>query len=144
MERRIGPRGRTKFKVLSSTAWGVERLDAVALSRSGIVLRCAAPSSPHPQSLVQTLELELPERARRLHVRARMVRQFGVYAAFRFVEINDADRLNIAEHLDVLHLADRLAFGMPDEPECEFEEPRAPAGTPICLGAIVSRLGGAA
>jgi hypothetical protein len=142
MERRIGPRGRTKFKVLCNTAWGVECSDAVSVSASGIVVRRPKPGSQHPRSLVQTLLLELPERTRRLEVRARLVRQFGDYDALRFVEIDDADRLNIAEHLDVLHLTDRVAFGAADG---EFQdEPVASTRTPICLGGVVRRFGGAA
>jgi hypothetical protein len=145
MERRIGPRGRTKFKVLSNTAWGVDCLDAVAISASGIVVRRPRPDSQHPQSFVQSFELELPERTRRLQVRARLVRQFGDYDALRFVEIDDTDRLNIAEHLDVLHLADRLAFGTVDDVRGEFDdESQAWNRTPICLGGVASRRRGAA
>jgi hypothetical protein len=118
MERRKGPRGRTKFEVISTSAWGVEHLEAVAISPSGLVVRGTRPL--REPRLVRALELELPERARRLSVLARPVRSFGEYEALRFVEVDDADRLNIAEHLDLLHTAGELTFDLSDGLEREL------------------------
>jgi hypothetical protein len=109
MERRTGPRGRTDFSVVASSGLGAENLRAVALSSSGLVVRRRR-FQPADSGWIRTLELDLPERARRVFVRARLVRSFGPYEAFRFVEIDDVDRLNIAEHLDVLSLRGSLVF----------------------------------
>lgn|GEM_PF-609709 len=109
MERRTGPRGRTDFSVIASSSLGTERLRAISISPSGLVVRRRRRQGAD-SAWIRTFELELPERVRRVFVRARQVRAFGIYEAFRFVEIADADRLNIAEHLDVLHLRGYLSF----------------------------------
>jgi hypothetical protein len=114
MERRVGPRVRTKIDVISSSVWGVERLEAVAISASGMVVRQSGPTTLMQRGMVHALELELPERSKRLSVRARPVRSFGEFEALRFVEIDDADRLNIAEHLDLLNVAGQLDFDLGD------------------------------
>jgi hypothetical protein len=57
---------------------------------------------PEDMSLFVKLELELPERHLPLSALARPVWSFGTQQAFRFVRMSDVDRLNLAEHLDVL------------------------------------------
>lgn len=109
MERRTGPRGRTDFSVIASSSLGAESLRAVSISPSGLVVRRRRMAGADSE-WIRNLELELPERVRRVFVRARQVRTFGPYEAFRFIEIDDADRLNIAEHLDVLRLRGYLLF----------------------------------
>jgi hypothetical protein len=54
--------------------------------------------------MLVALELNLPERSRPLRALARPVWAFGSQQAFKFIRISDVDRLNLAEHLDVLWL----------------------------------------
>jgi hypothetical protein len=51
--------------------------------------------------LVQWLELYLPERLKPLRLLARPVWTEGAQQALTFVRISDADRLSLAEHLDL-------------------------------------------
>jgi len=49
------------------------------------------------------LELRLPERIHAFTAWARPVWARGCQQALRFVRMSDADRLTLAEHLDLLH-----------------------------------------
>lgn len=100
MERRIGLRGRTDFSVTTTDGFSVREARGIELSGSGLLLdRGAAPSLP----LTLRIEIRLPERMRPILALARPVRSFGSQLALRFIQISDADRLTLAEHLDVVH-----------------------------------------
>lgn len=103
MERRTSLRGRTDVAVTTLVGRKRRKVRAVELSGNGIVLdqRRANQDGHHP--LFMKLFIQLPERQRSIFAIARPVRSYGTQQALRFVEISDADRLNLAEHLDVLH-----------------------------------------
>lgn len=48
------------------------------------------------------LELQLPERHRPVSVVARPVWSHGTQQGVKFVDMSDVDRLNLAEHLDIV------------------------------------------
>ncbi|HEY3236792.1 MAG TPA: hypothetical protein VGJ84_18890 [Polyangiaceae bacterium] len=81
-----------------STCRGVE------VSPSGILLDRGRPVTTSDDTMLVALELNLPERSRPLRALARPVWAFGSQQAFKFIRISDVDRLNLAEHLDVLWL----------------------------------------
>ncbi|MEZ4226592.1 MAG: hypothetical protein R3B13_36935 [Polyangiaceae bacterium] len=104
MVRRQGMRGRTDFKVIQRNGTRMSICRGIEVSASGIVVDRGRPVSQGDQSVIQRLELRLPERLRALVAVARPVWARGTQQAFRFVEMNDADRLTLAEHLDWLTL----------------------------------------
>jgi hypothetical protein len=99
IRRQVGLRARTDFRV--TARWGFRSLACrgVEVSPTGIVIDGAMPRNAAP--LWVWLELELPERLRPMRALARPVWKLGRQQAFRFVEISDADRLSIAEHIDL-------------------------------------------
>jgi hypothetical protein len=69
------------------------------VSATGIVIDSGL--SPLGTPLWIWLELELPERVRPMRALARPVWSAGSQQALRFVRIADADRLSLAEHVDL-------------------------------------------
>jgi hypothetical protein len=80
----------------------------VELSGTGIVLDRGRVLEPERLPLTLRLEIRLPERRRPIHAVVRHVRCFGSHQALRFVQIDDADRLCLAEHLDLVQRAGAL------------------------------------
>ncbi len=101
MERRIGLRGRTDFSVTTADGFSVKEARGIELSGSGLLLDRGGAASEQP--LILRIEIRLPERIRPILALARPVRAFGSQLALRFIQISDADRLTLAEHLDVVH-----------------------------------------
>lgn len=101
MERRIGLRGRTDFSVTTTDGFSVKESRGIELSGSGLVLDRGGAAREQPLTL--RIEIRLPERVRPILALARPVRSFGSQLALRFIQISDADRLTLAEHLDVVH-----------------------------------------
>jgi hypothetical protein len=99
MRRRVGLRARTDFRV--TARWGARslRCRGIEVSPNGIVVDGGLPR--HGAPLWVWLELELPERLRPMRALARPVWTLGSQQAFRFVRISDADRLSLAEHVDL-------------------------------------------
>jgi hypothetical protein len=99
MRRQVGLRARTDFRV--TARWGSRalRCRGVEVSATGIVIAGRFPRYGAP--LWVWLELELPERLRPMRALARPVWTLGNQQGFRFVEISDADRLSLAEHVDL-------------------------------------------
>jgi len=99
MRRQFGLRARTDFRVTAK--WGTHqaRCRGIEVSPSGIVIHGGLPSYGGP--LWVWLELELPEKVRPMRALARPIWSFGAQHALRFVRISDADRLSIAEHIDL-------------------------------------------
>ena len=97
--RQVGLRARTDFRV--TARWGSRalRCRGVEVSPTGIVIDGELPRYGGP--LWVWLELELPERLRPMLALARPVWSIGRQQGFRFVKISDADRLSIAEHVDL-------------------------------------------
>jgi hypothetical protein len=80
----------------------------VELSPTGIVIDRARPIEERDQGIYVEMEIVLPERVRPLHAVARPVWSFGTQQAFKFVVMSDVDRLNLAEHVDLAAMRDRV------------------------------------
>ncbi|MBK7581007.1 MAG: hypothetical protein IPI67_12440 [Myxococcales bacterium] len=108
MERRVGLRGRTDFGVVAHDGVLASRCRGIEVSPTGIIVDRGRTPAEHHQGLLQKLVLRLPERSLPITVWARSVWVRGTHQAFRFVRMCDADRLTLAEHLDVLTLRGAL------------------------------------
>ena len=102
MERRIGFRGRTDFKVITRDGSLASHCRGIEVSPSGIVLERGRKIERRHERILLRLESHLPERVKTVKVLARPIWSSGTQQALRFVRISDADRLTLAEHLDVL------------------------------------------
>jgi len=96
MDRRIGARINTDFRLRSFRDGHSFECRAVDLSATGALIRH---DSIRSWPMVQQVELQL-DREHTLSVTARTVWCFGELQAVRFVELSDVDRLDIAEHID--------------------------------------------
>jgi hypothetical protein len=101
-------RGRTDFRVIARNGILAAHCRGIEISSTGIILDrgCRVTNREHP--LLLSLELSLPERVTKLRALARPVWSFGTQQALRFVRMSDVDRLNLAEHLDILALRGSL------------------------------------
>jgi len=99
MRRQVGLRARTDFRVTARWGTRAARCRGIEVSPTGIVIHGGLPSYGGP--LWVWLELELPEKVRPMRALARPIWSFGAQHALRFVRISDADRLSIAEHIDL-------------------------------------------
>lgn len=104
MTRRLGLRGRTDFPVLARAGALATSYRGVELSATGIVLDRGRELAARDEALTYELELRLPERVRPIRALARRVWSRGSLVALKFVRLGDADRLSLAEHLDVVQL----------------------------------------
>jgi len=104
MERRIGLRARTDFRVVAKNGILAAHCRGIEISPSGIVIDRGHAIVDRDRPLVMGLEMNLPERLRPLLALARPIWSFGSQQAFKFVRISDVDRLTLAEHLDLLRL----------------------------------------
>lgn len=104
MERRFGLRARTDFRVVTRDGSLESHCRGIEVSTTGIVVDRGKPVARRDQRILLGLELRLPERVRALRAIARPIWSRGSQQAFRFVRMSDVDRLNLAEHLDVLRL----------------------------------------
>ncbi len=102
MERGIGLRARTDFRVLAKNGILAAQCRGIEISPNGIVIDRGHAIADRDQPLVMGLQMNLPERLRPLLALARPIWSFGSQQAFKFVEISDVDRLTLAEHLDLL------------------------------------------
>jgi hypothetical protein len=99
MERRISHRGEMKFTVVQTRDGRNVRARAANLSATGIQLICYDEPEYDPNSVVQ-LELHLPGAKEPMSVKASPVWKDGFREGLRFVDVADADRLDLAEVLD--------------------------------------------
>ena len=104
MERRVGLRARTDFGVIARDGNLEAHCRGIEVSPTGIVLDRGRAVRRRDQRILVGLELRLPERLRALRAVARPVWSFGSQQAFKFVKMSDADRLTLAEHIDVLRM----------------------------------------
>jgi hypothetical protein len=109
MERRLSFRGRTDFKVVTRDGTLSSHCRGIEVSPTGIVLDRGRRVERRDDRILIKLEISLPERVHKLTALARPVWSRGSQQALRFVRISDADRLTLAEHLDVLTLKGALA-----------------------------------
>ena len=98
-ERRTSTRVRTDVPVIAHQNGVAQRLRAVDLSCGGALLQRRSQRQP---PMLQRVELLLRGR-RTVRGVARTVWARGGLHAVRFVEFSDADRLEIAEHVDLLY-----------------------------------------
>jgi len=102
MERRLGLRGRTDFGVIAHDGSLASHCRGIEVSPTGIILERGRDIAPGRVPILVRLELRLPERINALVAWARPVWARGSHQALRFVRMSDADRLSLAEHLDLL------------------------------------------
>lgn len=103
MERRVGLRARTDFRVIARNGSLAAHCRGIEISSSGIIIDRGRHVAASELPLLMKLELRLPERMKVLRALARPVWAFGSQQAMRFVRMSDVDRLSLAEHLDILH-----------------------------------------
>jgi hypothetical protein len=101
MERRVGLRARTDFGVITRRGARLARCRGIEVSSTGIIVDRGRAQRHEEMGLLVNLELNLPERVSPLRALARPVWSFGSQLALRFVRISDADRLTLAEHIDL-------------------------------------------
>ncbi|HWA78299.1 MAG TPA: hypothetical protein VG937_38450 [Polyangiaceae bacterium] len=104
MQLRAGLRAHTSFPVFAGVGRARRECRAVEVSPSGIVLEREDFSEARPMPLLMRIELRLPERLRPLIAWARPIWSHGKRQALKFVGASDADRLSLAEHLDLQRL----------------------------------------
>jgi hypothetical protein len=104
MERRVSLRARTDFKVIAREGSLGSHCRGIEISPTGIIIDRGRPIVRRDEGVLVRLELMLPERLRAVLAVARPVWSFGTQQALRFVRISDADRLTLAEHLDLVCL----------------------------------------
>ena len=93
---------RTDLQVIERAHASVVQCRGIELSPSGILLDRGRHSAARSTSLFVHLEVVLPEQSRTIRVVARPVWRRGSQQALKFIRISDADRLSLAEHLDLL------------------------------------------
>lgn len=103
---RRGARARTDFPVTVREGSLKASSRCVELSASGAIIVRARGAAAGPNVL--TLELYLPERHGAIRVLARRIWSYGAQQAFRFERVSDADRLSLAEHVDLATLRGAL------------------------------------
>lgn len=108
MDRRVGLRGRTDFGVVAHDGILAARCRGIEISPTGIIVDRGKMVDARDQRMLIKLELWLPERLNALVAWARPVWTRGTQQALRLVKMTDADRLTLAEHLDLLALRGAL------------------------------------
>mgnify|MGYP001134380689 CR=1 FL=1 len=104
MDRRLGLRARTEFAVTTRNGCLESPGRGIEVSPTGMIVDRGRAVQPDSEPMLLGLELKLPERVRTLRAVARPVWTLGSQQALRFVKMSDADRLTLAEHMDVLRL----------------------------------------
>lgn len=103
MQFRAGLRARTSFPVLTGNGRGQRECRAVELSPSGIVIE-RGETDARPTPFLMRIEMRLPDRLRPLIAWARPIWSRGTRQALKIIGASDADRLSLAEHLDLQRL----------------------------------------
>ena len=98
---RFVERARTDFNVSTKSGSRRGRYRGIEVSSTGILIDRGRPVSSRDEGIFIDMEITLPERRMPLRALARPVWAFGTQQAFKFVEMSDADRLSIAEHVDL-------------------------------------------
>jgi hypothetical protein len=104
MKRRDGLRARTDIGVVARDGNLVSHCRGIELSAGGIVLDRGRPVTARDDRIFLQLELRLPEHFRPIVTWARPIWASGHRQALKFLRVSDADRLSLAEHLDLLAL----------------------------------------
>ena len=85
MERRVGLRARTDFRVIARIGCLASHCRGIEISSTGIIVDRGRPVTRREEPLLLKLELQLPERMKALRAIARPVWSFGSQQALRFV-----------------------------------------------------------
>ena len=99
-----GLRAPTSFPVLTGDGRGQRECRAVELSPSGLVIERGVEADGRPLPFLMRIEMRLPDRLRPLIAWARPIWSRGTRQALKIVGASDADRLSLAEHLDLQRL----------------------------------------
>jgi hypothetical protein len=102
MDRRVGLRTRTDFRVIAQRGPLRSQYRGIDVSPTGIVLDRGRLIEERDWPLWMRLELQLPEYLKSVRAVARPIWSTGTKQAFKFVRIADVDRLILAEHLDFM------------------------------------------
>jgi hypothetical protein len=102
MDRRVGLRTRTDFRVIAQRGPLRSQYRGIDVSPTGIVLDRGRLIAEQDWPLWMRLELQLPEYLKSVRAVARPIWSMGTKQAFKFVRIADVDRLILAEHLDFM------------------------------------------
>ncbi len=106
LRHRRGARARTDFPVTVREGSLKAHSRCIELSASGAIIVRPGEAGAGPSLL--TLELYLPERHGAVRVLARRIWSYGSQQAYRFERVSDADRLTLAEHVDLSSLRGAL------------------------------------
>lgn len=101
MRGRVGLRMKTDFSVVAHDGTLSSHCRGVELGPGGIVIDRGRPVTPKDERLLFKLRLNLPERFRTIEALARPIWSCGSHQALKFLNVADADRLSLAEHLDL-------------------------------------------
>ena len=102
MDRRVGLRTRTDFRVIAQRGPLRSQYRGIDVSPTGIVIDRGRPITDQDSPFLMRLELQLPEYLKPVRTLARPIWAEGSRQAFKFVRITDVDRLILAEHLDFM------------------------------------------
>lgn len=104
MSYRMSERARTDCSVRTEQGRVISIYRGIEVSPTGIVIDRGRPIRDRDRAVFIHMEITLPERVRPLRAVARPVWSFGTHQAFKFVRISDVDRLNLAEHVDLVSI----------------------------------------
>jgi hypothetical protein len=107
MRRRINQRARTDCIVRTENGGLISVRHGIEVSPTGIVVEFGRPVGNRDQSFLVNMEITLPERLRPLRALARPIWFSGTRQAYKFVRMSDVDRLNLAEHVDLVGMRHR-------------------------------------
>jgi hypothetical protein len=102
MQRRLGQRVRTDVRVRAKELVFTRECRAIEVSTTGVILDRGKKVSPKDMTVFMTLQIQLPDRPEGVKAVARPVWSFNTQQAVHLVEIDDVDRLSIAEHMDAV------------------------------------------
>lgn len=101
MSYRMSERARTDCSVRTELGRIISIYRGIEVSPTGIVIDRGRPIREMDKRIFLHMEITLPERMKPLKAVARPVWSYGTHQAFKFIRISDADRLNLAEHVDL-------------------------------------------
>ena len=102
MDRRLGLRTRTDFRVIAQRGRLCSQYRGVDVSPTGIVIDRGRAIGELDWPLFMRIELQLPEHLKSVRAVARPIWSADTRQAFKFVRIADVDRVILAEHLDFM------------------------------------------
>lgn len=102
MSYRMSERARTDCSVRTEQERIISIYRGIEVSPTGIVIDRGRPIRERDKRIFIHMEITLPERIKPLRAVARPVWSYGTHQAFKFVRISDVDRLNLAEHVDLV------------------------------------------